>query len=62
MSFVYSCDVADLIVDLCLKSSYNDLKPEVLNQSYNLAFEEAVNLPVFLSKIVMLIKLDALTI
>lgn len=57
MSFVYSCDVADLIVDLGLKSSYNDLKPEVLNQSYNLGFEEAVNLPVFLSKIVMLFTL-----
>ncbi len=52
MSFVYSCDVADFILLLLHKLEQGKLDKKLLNQAYNLACEETINLPKFLKIIV----------
>ncbi|ESP00024.1 hypothetical protein LOTGIDRAFT_158251 [Lottia gigantea] len=54
MSFVYSQDVADLILDL----TNNSPDPDVLNQAYNLAFRETFTLQEFLNEIKNLLNIS----
>lgn len=42
MSFIFSEDVTDLIVNLINRVEKNTLKKEILNQSYNIACEETI--------------------
>jgi hypothetical protein len=42
MSFVFSEDVTKLILSIIDKISKENLKKELLNQSYNIACEEAI--------------------
>lgn len=40
MSFVYSKDVAKIITNILLTKQY--LKSELINQSYNISFDETI--------------------
>jgi nucleoside-diphosphate-sugar epimerase len=52
MSFVFSYDVADFIISIFQKIGTDKLPKNVLNQSYNVGFEEPINLPSLLARIV----------
>ena len=54
LSFVYSEDVAKLIDKIIKTIITNGIDKNIINQSYNLAFEETIKLPEFFSKIVLI--------
>lgn len=56
LSFVYSEDVAKLIENLIDSIIIQGIHKEIINQSYNLAFDETVKLPDFLKKLVIIYK------
>jgi hypothetical protein len=53
MSFVYSVDVSEFILLILAKLLDNSLPQEALNQSYNLACDESINLPGLLKMMVI---------
>ena len=52
MNFVYSKDVADLIINISGVVSNSPVDPKTLFLSYNIACEESITLPDFLDQIV----------